>query len=305
VFEARMPDGIAIDIDQFRLREDADGMVLRCARCEAEVSAVAWKPGVEYKRSSHFRLLPGTKHEDDCPAGKSDKGEGSGQTRPIKSPADFPGGYPSRLSIRSQQVLVGAENGFVVSSKDRYVHADAGSSQGGGGVRNGNMTSSLLQVCNFYLNHPECKPWPFSGDGLQGASYEDIFRSLHRLPREQRLAPRIYFGTMPFKMDFENSPESLVLVLQQKIGGGSARHYRVKICWKNWSENRRSRFLNLLEEKRAHLRERWLQEKRTSSSHRSCVYVFVIGQQAEDDLATFCVTDPRYLCILPWSYEVP
>ncbi len=144
---------------------------------------------------------------------------------------------------------------------------------------------------------------PFRADGVEGSKYREVFQSLHRFPVERKLSKRIFYGSLLFKMELEDSVESLLFWLVQRIRGADERHYRLDICWKNWSEIRKANFNKVIEEKRGFLKEQWIREKRSSSPQQSCLYIFFIGNQSEDDLAVFRVSDPRNVCILPSSYD--
>ncbi len=303
VFEARSADGMPIDIDQFRQLENADRLALYCMGCNAEVFAVAWKPNMQYKRASHFRLRLGHKHEAGCLTEAYEKFVDSGKKRTVQSASDIPGGYPSRLVFRKQEALIDTTNSPDVPAKDRFIYGSGRLPDNSSSTRNGNTTSSLLQVCRFYINCPQFRDLPFQADGIEGAKFREAFKSLHFFATERVLPRRIHFGSLLFKVSPEISPDFLLVTLVPRIKGGNERCYRLEICWKDWSAIRRNNFLKQIEEKRAFLREQWIREKQSSSSQRSCLYVFFIGDQAEDDLALFRVRDPRNVCILPSSYE--
>jgi hypothetical protein len=303
MFEARFADGNPIDIDQFRYLENADRLVLFCKGCNAEVLAVAWKPGIEYKLSSHFRLSPGHDHAVGCSTEAYEEFTDSGKQRIIRSASDIPGGYPARLVFRKEERLTEVGVDRNVPAKHRYVSGSGEPSDGSSSMRGGNTTSSLLQACRFYILNPELRDLPFKADGVEGSKYREAFQSLHSFPRERKLSKRIFYGSLLFKMELRDSVESLQLCLVQKIRGENERRYRLDIYWKSWSEIRKANFKKLIDEKRGILKEQWIREKKSSSLLQSCLYIFFIGDQSEDDLAVFRVSDHRNVCILPSSYE--
>jgi hypothetical protein len=270
--------------------------VLSCAGCNAEVVTVAWKPDIEYKLSSYFRLRRGHEHEINCNIGGYEEFVNSGKQQ-IRSAADIPGGYPARLLFRKPEKLIEPRNSQV-PAKDRYVYGNARISDGSRSTRSGNTTTSLLQVCRFYVNVPEGRKPPFRAEGIEGATYNEVFQSLHFFTIERLLPPKIYYGSLMFKVKPERSFHSLLLTLVQKIKGNNERHYRLEICWKDWSEARKTNFSNLIDVKREFLREQWFQEKQSPSPRQPQPNVFFIGDQSADDRSVFRVCDPRTVCIL-------
>lgn len=298
MYEARTADNEPIDIDSLRYRDDARSLTLFCRGCSIELFPVAWDLVRKYKCVAHFRRK--TEHDPDCNQTAYEDLINSGKSLQITSEASLPGPYPSKLRFPKEKRIVGSVESSVAEVIDSYRKDPSKEILKNDCTREGNTSTSLLQVCRFYTYFPRLRNLPFEAEGCEGKTFEGTIRLLPQIVQIRELRPHIYFGRLSFKDKLDRSAEHLSIKVMGQYVERNRDLYCLELRWATWSERQKSIFFSQIEQYRTTLAEEW----RKANAQKPRLNVFFLGEQSADNLSVFRLTDPKKICFVPENYRL-
>lgn len=286
-------------LDARELAETGSGLddPWRCPGCNVRMKPIACGEG-PYKVSPHFRSE--SEHKVDCDIDGLRKIVVKGRVKPVFGVMAMTDGIPTILNLvqrRPQRPSTENEE----ADAEGVLNALHGRGNNDAGTRRHEATASTIRrIAEAYCGFPDERGRRLKIPGCEGNTYASCFQRLRHTKLYVRFSRRVMFAPIRFSRPQENGGITVMeldsVVWPEAIGADGKWHplarYRLALPTGDWSARSRNRFSKDLEEARNEQRD----------SHNEGVnwkvFAFFLGDQSEDDLAIFKVTDHRLICFL-------
>ena len=267
-----------------------------CPACKVEMVAVACS-NENYKVSPHFRA--NGKHEENCDLDGKRVLVEERNVRKTTKRMGTPTPMPSVLRIieKRPQRASQQESGKIEGRIDSYTGAKPNSHTNGS---HESSASTIQRIVEAHLSHPSEQDHPLRIPGCDGRTYGTCFHKLKNIPRYTKFKLRIMSAPIRFT-DLRYHENEMVVYLNRgilpyflddrgkwKLSG----YYRIHFLTDEWTERKRELFRNELLEAVRRQKEYYRGDRKRE------VFVFFLGEQQADDLASFLVDKYQLACFI-------
>lgn len=262
----------------------------KCRACGAAMAPVACGAG-HFRVSPHFRAIK--RHARDCDADGKERPTASRDVRVAVETRSTAGEGPTALrlpTLRRQRPRDG-EPMEAEDQEDVHARRDRGETAPG---THGRTVTTLRPVAEHYIFHPEKRGEPLAVQGFPRSTYGELFKKLRGTTGHVRWPDIFLFAPIRFK-EARIGHDTFSIYLNRAIWSPGRRlqgYYRITLAVSDWSEGTRRLCRGEWRAAVELQREKYRQRQRTS------VYAFFLGEQEQDDLSSFIISDHRLVCFL-------
>lgn len=274
---------------------DVDKEAFICASCALQVFPASFEKTNQLR--PYFKKRSGDKHHFSCELVEHNRLlERARRGSVIELGGDLPVPYPDRLRHaaggdipeRRADEALDPQRGLRVAPPEPSDHAAR---------RRRYAAGSLHLICRTYLEFPhDRKRLRLHIDGIEGDSYDAIFKHLESKTIVSQRRARLFYAPMRFSAEprFTDTAAHVFLACGQNRGTAADPLYEVRVQWDGWSRRDRTRLEAEVTTTREEAREGWRSDK--FRAHKA--FVFFLGEQSATDPAVFVVRNPRWICCL-------
>lgn len=275
-------------------RTDVDREAFLCASCDLQVFPASFD--VANQKRPYFTKPKSREHAPECEVVEYDRlVERARRTSVATDDGDLPVSYPNRLRNLEGADPQRAGEGVV---ERLAIPGQAGRRLPGHAPRRRRYPAgSLHLICQTFIDFPHDRErLDLQIDGVEGRTYDAIFKHLERNRIVPQSRPRLFYA--PIKLlvspSFTDAEARFSVDCGENRRTTAERLYEVRLQWEGWSQTDRARLEAEIKTTRAEVRAAWTARMLLDHS----AWAFFLGEQSPSTHAAFNVRDPRAICCL-------